>query len=172
MSDIILKGIIDEDFVNYKVPSMSLIFPHCSFKCGKEFCQNYQLRNEPNISISLDSLYKRYIENPITEAIVCQGLEPFDSWEELNDLMFHFRIHESCFDDIVIYTGYDKNEIIDKIEYIGKMYSNIIIKFGRFVPDQKSHFDKILGVKLSSLNQYAEKIVEEQLNENTCNITN
>ena len=30
----ILKGIIDEDFVNYKVPCMVLEFPYCDFKCG------------------------------------------------------------------------------------------------------------------------------------------
>jgi len=32
---------------------------------------------------------------------------------------------------------------------------NIIIKFGRFIPDQKSHMDETLGVELASPNQYA-----------------
>ena len=40
MSEIILKGIIDEDFVNYRVPSMTLMFPKCSFKCEKEYGEN------------------------------------------------------------------------------------------------------------------------------------
>ena len=31
-----LKGLIDEDFVNYKDPSLFLIFPFCTFKCEKE----------------------------------------------------------------------------------------------------------------------------------------
>ena len=157
MSNITLKGIIDEDFVNYKVPSMTLMFPHCDFKCGS-FCHNHPLINESDIIIPIASLYQRYINNPITEAIVCQGLEPFDSWEELNDLLFHFRIHESCFNDIVIYTGYNKSEIQDKIDYIQAMYSNIIIKFGRFIPDQQPHRDDVLGVNLASDNQYAERI--------------
>ena len=106
----------------------------------------------------MKDIYRRYISNPISEAIVCQGLEPFDSWKELNGLLFHFRIHESCLDTFVIYTGYNKDEIADKIEYLQTMYSNIIIKFGRFVPDNEKHFDSVLGVMLASDNQYGEKI--------------
>ena len=34
-------------------------------------------------------------------------------------------------------------------------WDNIIIKFGRFIPDQKSTFDSVLGVELASQNQYA-----------------
>ena len=37
-------------------------------------------------------------------------------------------------------------------------YPNIIIKYGRFIPDQKSHYDEILGVELASNNQYARNI--------------
>lgn len=39
-----------------------------------------------------------------------------------------------------------------------KSYKNIIIKFGRYVSGQKQHFDDILGVYLSSDNQYAKNI--------------
>ena len=156
-----VKGIVDEDFVNYKVPSMTIMFPYCDFKCevdGSDYCHNSSLVNEPNIKISVNDIYRRYISNPISEAIVCQGLEPFDSWKELNGLLFHFRIHESCLDTFVIYTGYNKDEIADKIEYLQTMYSNIIIKFGRFVPDNEKHFDSVIGVMLASDNQYGEKI--------------
>lgn len=161
MSNITIKGIIDEDFVNYKVPSMTLMFPYCDFKCetdGNHFCQNSSLINEKNIIIDVGKIYKRYINNPITNAIVLQGLEPMDSWNDVNDLLFHFRIHEACFDDIVIYTGYNKEEIKDKIEYIQRMYSNIIIKFGRYIPGNNSHYDDVIGVNLASDNQYAERI--------------
>ena len=157
----VVKGIVDEDFVNYKVPSMTIMFPYCDFKCevdGSDYCHNSSLVNETNIKISVKDIYRRYISNPISEAIVCQGLEPFDSWKELNGLLFHFRTHESCLDTFVIYTGYNKDEIVDKIEYLQTMYSNIIIKFGRFVPDNEKHFDSVLGVMLASDNQYGEKI--------------
>ncbi len=158
---ITVKGILDEDFVNYKVPSMTIMFPYCNFKCetnGSNYCQNSRLANEPDIKILIKDLYKRYANNPISEAIVCQGLEPFDSWEELASLLFHFRIHEANFDTFVIYTGYTEEEIRDKIDYLQRMYNNVIIKFGRYVPNQKLHFDEILGVNLASPNQYAVKI--------------
>ena len=32
----ILKGLIEEDFCNYKKPTMTLMFPYCSFKCDNE----------------------------------------------------------------------------------------------------------------------------------------
>lgn len=154
---ITVKGIIDEDFVNYRVPSMTIMLPYCSFKC--EGCHNVSLANEDNIKIPIQDVYKRYINNPISEAVVLQGLEPFDSWEEVNSLLFHFRIHEACLDDIVIYTGYNKEEIADKVDYIRTMYSNIIIKYGRYLPDHKPHYDDVLGVNLASDNQYAERII-------------
>ena len=84
-----------------------------------------------------------------------QGLEPFDSWNDLKSFIHELR--EYCNDDIVIYTGYDKNEVIEKINELSK-YTNIIVKFGRYVPNQKKHFDDLLGLYLASNNQYAEKI--------------
>ena len=38
------------------------------------------------------------------------------------------------------------------------LYSNIIIKFGRFIPNREPHFDEVLGVNLASNNQYAKRI--------------
>ena len=156
----ILKGIIDEDFVNYKLPCMTLMFPYCNFKCeinGTNYCHNSALIKEPDIEVSAKDIYKRYSSNPISEAICCQGMEPFDSWDDLYDFIVALRIHYSCFDDIVIYTGYDKEEIQDKVEEL-QLFSNIIIKYGRYIPNQKPHYDEILGVNLASDNQYAEKL--------------
>lgn len=156
--NITLKGIIDEDFVNYKVPSMTLEFPKCTFKCGGEYCQNSELAKEKDIGVSIDSICKRYLDNPITEAIVFQGLEPMDSWDELFRLVWALRIRYECLDDIVIYTGYNKDEIEDQVKKLNKLASNIIIKYGRYIPDQEPHYDEVLGVKLASDNQYAERI--------------
>ena len=157
----IIKGLIDEDFVNYKKPAMVIEFPYCTFKCDKEcgqsVCQNSDLVNEPNIEIDYDKLLTRYINNPITKAIVMQGLEPFDSFSDVMNLILWLRVKYKCLDDIVIYTGYTKEEINWFIKYI-EQYENIIIKYGRYIPNQEPHFDSILGVKLSSDNQYAEKI--------------
>ena len=62
-----IKGIIDEDFVNYKKPSLYIAFPNCSFKCGRELCQNSELARQVNIEISIEEIYNRYISNPITD---------------------------------------------------------------------------------------------------------
>ena len=155
----LIKGIIDEDFINYKKPCMVIEFPYCSFKCEKEcgmqVCQNGALANSPNIKIEHFDLVKRYLDNDITKSVVMQGLEPFDSWNDL--IMFIFLLRNYTNDDIVIYTGYNKLEILDKIEIL-KHFKNIIIKFGRYIPNTQSHYDDILGVTLASENQYAEKI--------------
>lgn len=161
----IIKGLIDEDFVNYKKPAMVIEFPYCTFKCDKEcgqpICQNSALVNEPDIEISYDDLILRYLNNPITEAIVFQGLEVFDSISDVINLILWLRIKYNCKDDIVIYTGYKEDEvkwIVDILSSNILINTNIIIKFGRYIPNQEPHFDPILGVNLASDNQYAKKI--------------
>ena len=150
-----IKGLITEDFVNYKKASMTIIFPYCTFKCGEDYCQNSPLTKSPIIDISINDLVNRYNNNPITEAVVMQGLEPFDSWSDLKEFVKKLREYNN--DDIVIYTGYNKDEIIDKVEILRK-YKNIIIKYGRFLYNDKPIFDDILGITLASSNQYAERI--------------
>lgn len=154
-----IRGLVDEDFVNYKTPSMFIIFPFCNFKCDKEcnqnICQNSSLVKEPIIEISIEDLINRYINNPISQSIVCAGLEPFDSWTDLYNLCIGFR---SCSKDtIVIYTGYKEEEIQHYIKLLSPI-GNIIVKFGRFIPNSLHKFDTVLGVELASDNQYAKFI--------------
>lgn len=155
-----IKGIISEDFVNYKKPSMVIEFPYCSFKCDKEcgqtVCQNSSLVHSPIYNIDIKKIILHYLKNDITEAIVMQGLEPLDSKEDLYQLINTIRKYTD--DDIVIYTGYTEIELDSEIQFLKRLFNNIIIKFGRFIPDQPHHFDKILGVTLTSPNQYAKKI--------------
>ena len=83
----LIKGLIDESFVDYKKPSMYIAFPFCNWKCEREagcaICQNSQLAHEPIIEISEIEIISRYVKNPITKAIVMSGLEPFNSIDEL-----------------------------------------------------------------------------------------
>ena len=157
----LVKGIIDEDFVNYKKPSMFINFPSCSFKCdkecGKPVCQNSSLAAAPTIEISYDEIIDRYLNNPITEAVVIGGLESFDSFNELFNLIYTLRQKNN--DDFVIYTGYYPEEIYNKVKQLF-IFKNIIIKFGRFIPDKPHKFDEILGVELASDNQFALTIEE------------
>ena len=155
-----IKGIIHEDFVNYKKPSMVIEFPYCDFKCdkecGQEVCQNSSLVKSPTHDIPVDKIVLSYLKNSITSALVCQGLEPFDSKEDLYQLIKVFRKWTD--DDIVIYTGYTEEELFFDIEFLKRVYKNIIIKFGRFIPNRPSYYDETLGVFLASSNQYAKKI--------------
>lgn len=159
-----LVGLIDEDFINYRKPSMILEFPYCDFKCDKEcgmqVCQNSKLASAPIIEITEENIIRRYLENPITEAIVIQGLEPLYTSESTQQL-YHFisEFRKLCNDDIIIYTGYNKQEITKQLKDIctfGRY--NIVIKFGRYIPNKPSRYDEILGVTLASPNQYAERI--------------
>lgn len=150
-----IKGLISEDFVNYKKPAMTIMFPRCNFKCGEGYCQNSPLAKADDIELDVSDIVIRYLNNPITESIVMQGLEPFDSWDDLIEFIDRLRV--STDDDIVIYTGYYKEEITDRIPLL-LQYKNIIIKYGRYIPNQEKHYDEVLGVYLASPNQYAEKI--------------
>ena len=157
----VIKGLIDEDFVNYKKPSMYIAFPSCSFKCCKEgnlpieVCQNCELIKAKNIEISSEQIVERFINNPITSAVVIGGMEPFDSWEDLLHLVRTLREYTTL--DCAIYTGYNKEEIKGEI-LILKQFPNIIVKFGRYQQGHQPHYDDVLGVNLVSDNQVAERI--------------
>ena len=162
----LIKGLIDEDFVNYKKPSMYIAFPNCDFKCdyeaGCSVCQNSDLARGTVLDMQYHMIVSRYIHNPITQAIVMAGLEPLESYEDLYRLIKEFR--EVTNDDIVIYTGYTEDEL-ESTYFNAHLvleelvdFPNIIIKFGRFIPNQEKHYDEVLGVELASPNQYARRI--------------
>ena len=47
--------------------------------------------------------------------------------------------------------------IEDKIEVLSH-YKNIIVKFGRYIPNKEKVFDEVLGVYLANEEQHAERI--------------
>lgn len=174
-----IKGIVDEDFVNYKLPSMYIVFPSCTFKCDKEngcnLCQNSSLVHEPDIEIDKETIIERYLQNPITQAIVLAGLEPFDSKFDLLPFVNCVRVQYKCNDPIIIYTGYTEDELENgliseatpelNINYWQSLKQlGVIVKFGRFRPNENSHYDEVLGVWLASKNQYAKEYVNEFYN--------
>lgn len=98
------------------------------------------------------------MNNPLTKAIVFGGLEPFEQFKELERFLFSLRRVFGCDDDVVIYTGYRPEELSHELNILSGYYNNIIVKFGRFVPNSQHRFDEVLGVELASDNQYAVKI--------------
>lgn len=157
-----VRDIIAEDFVNYKYPSMFIITTTCDWKCcieaGRDIsmCQNVNTLSTPIKDISDSVIYNMFVNNPITKSIVVGGLEPFQQFDELFHLIDYFRSNE-CACDFVIYTGYNKDEIESKVDVL-KIYQNVVIKYGRYIPDSQSRFDGVLGINLASDNQYAERI--------------
>lgn len=171
VSTITVKDIIDEDFANYYKPSMFIATSKCSFKCEHEDknvkCQNSKIANQPNIVLNIDDVIDRFLANPITQAVVLGGLEPFDTIDEL--VSFIIRFKERCKNDLVIYTGYTISEVsemqIDNMPFFNYLkkqkivnnYMNnpLIIKYGRFKSNCDSVLDPILNVRLASSNQHA-----------------
>ena len=160
----LLKALVDEDFVNYKITSMFIGCHSCTFKCdimsGKQVCQNSTLANQPDIEISIDNIVDRYLKNPLSKAIDFGGLEPFDDIFNVISVIETLR-QKGNNDDVIIYTGYTEREIkhLWNASYNTlKSFPNVIIKFGRFIPNMPPHIDPVLGVKLMGDNQYAKRI--------------
>lgn len=156
-----IKKIVDEWYQDYKLPSMYICAASCTFKCEQESgvrcCQNSALAKRRSVSENTEEIIERYLKNPITKAVVFGGLEPFDQSDEILQFITLLRDKYHCNDTVVIYTGYNKKEVLSSIKALEQL-RNIIIKFGRFIPNQTPHYDEILGVNLASDNQYAEKI--------------
>ncbi len=151
-----IRGLNDYDIVNYKEPALFIAFPYCNFKCDADFgtkiCQNSQLIKEPILNVDIYDILDIYEANPLTHAVVCGGLEPFDSLDELYPFIDRFRRRSK--DIIIIYTGYTEDELEKEIPKV-ELFGNVIIKFGRYIPNAASRYDDILGVTLASDNQYA-----------------
>lgn len=157
-----LKNIVDEDFVQYKEPCMFLTTCFCDWKCCTEIgadicmCQNSPAYDSPIVNKRNEALVRRYMKNDITKSIVFGGFEPLLQFDELVELIRCFR--EKTDDPIIVFTGYREGaETNDKIEIL-KQFKNVIVKFGRYRPNQKPHHDDILGVDLANDEQYAKRI--------------
>ena len=159
----IIRTIVDEDFVQYKEPCMYIATAFCNGKCCKEagiplsVCLNDAWRGTATIAMVDEGIIERYLSNSITTTICFAGLEPFEQFDQVYSFIEKLRKDYNCDDTVLIYTGYNKEEIAERIEKL-KDFDNIIIKFGRFVPDNPGRFDDVLGVRLASDNQYAERI--------------
>ena len=157
-----IKGIIDEDFVNYKKVSMFIALGSCDWKCCVEanipitVCQNCDLAKSKDIEISYQEIFDRYKQNLISESVVIGGLEPATQKDDIYNLIKLFR-DNGCNDTFVIYTGYYPEEIYEWINNL-KQFKNIIFKFGRYKPNNNKHYDNVLGIYLISDNQYGLEI--------------
>ena len=161
-----LKFVKEEDFVNYKKCSMFLGTCFCDFKCCKEagfspeLCQNEPWSKQPIKEYKNEWLLNWFDKNPFTEAIVFGGMEPLKQFDEIIEFLeakknyLSVKVQEA---DVIIYTGYYPHEIKDELLTL-RNYPNIIMKYGRYIPNNPGRYDSILEVHLASDNQYAEKL--------------
>lgn len=160
-----IKEILDEDFINYKLPAMYIGTCFCGGKCCIDggfplnVCINDEWRGMPIIEYDDYKLCERYIANPITKAIIFCGLEPFEQYNEIIHFINILRNEYRCNDTIIIFTGYTKEEC-EVAGWLAELrkHAGIICKFGRFQINQNKHYDPILGIWLASDQQYAEVI--------------
>ena len=156
-----------EDFVNYYLPSMFLISSYCDQKCcteggfPKTICQNSGLVGTDAVDYSFSDIYNAYISNDISKAIVIGGLEPFQQFQEVYGLIHYFR-ENGCKDKFIIFTGYTEEEVKNNTARLA-LLGNIAVKFGRFIPGQYPHYDKVLGINLASDNQYGKELNENNI---------
>lgn len=157
----IVKDIQDETLQDYKVVSMLISACSCDWKCcseaGMDICQNSELAQRKDAAIPNKVICRRYLHNPISKAIIFGGLEPMLQLDDVLEILSILRHENNCLDDVVIYTGYNEAEVADKLKALRK-YKNIIVKFGRYRPNDTERYDEILGINLASSNQYAKKI--------------
>ena len=154
-----VRTINEEDYSHYREPSMVIGTCFCTFKCCHEGgfpeteCHNSEMDKLGITDISGDDILALYESNPISKALVFAGLEPLLQFDEVCDLSRAFRTRNKV-DPIIVYTGYKKVEV-PLVELGMKEFSPVIIKYGRYVPNQRAHYDEILGVDLVSDGQYA-----------------
>lgn len=139
-----------------------LIATHsCCFKCLKEqnlpisICQNSHLLESQIKESSIEELINTYDKNILQESVVFAGLEPMLQFKEVYNFIEIFRKNHN--DDIVIFTGYYEQEIQEEINLL-KEFSNIYLKVGRFLFNDKPIYDNIGKITLASSNQKFIKI--------------
>ena len=152
-----------EVFNDFKLPMLLVAMPYCDWKCCIEqnipitTCQNNHLDLERVNHITNEELTKKILNNILVDGVIFGGLETINkfSFPEILDFVEYFRSQSDK--PIVIYTGYYPDEILDEVTQLQK-YNNIYMKFGRFKINSKTKYDGVLGITLSSENQFGIKI--------------
>jgi len=156
---------------DYKKFAIYLPTTFCTLKCMTELkqreikleeheeCHNHKLLGCNTIELSTLDIKTKYIDNnPLVECVILSGLDPMDDFDNSIKFIKEFRELDKKM-EIVIFTGYEPEEIMDKINLLKEIDNrNITFKFGRFRPDLKPRYDEVGEVTLISGNQYFKNI--------------
>lgn len=156
-----IRGRITEDFVNYKQPGLFVPCCYCDFKCCHDLdtdhsmCQNSAISEVEPMMVDNEAILDAFKESLIAKVVIFGGLEPIWQIDEIEELLALFR-DNGVNAPFVIYTGYNEDEVERFVERL-LPYGNIVVKYGRYIPDDDPHYDAVLGVMLASSNQYAKE---------------
>ena len=144
-----------EVFQDYKRSAVMFSAISCDWKCckeaGRDVCQNMKLTKGEIVVLSFDRALKM-VKDSITDAVLFAGLEPLLQADELVQFIEYLR-QKGISKPIVIYTGYYPEEI-NQETLLRLAKCQVVMKFGRYIPDRPSRFDEILGITLASDNQF------------------
>lgn len=148
---------VKEVFQDYKKSALMLGTCFCDWKCCKEsgfpvtLCQNHSISKQGFHTVTFKQVLD-YVRKSYTDAVLFAGLEPFMQKKEVLSCVRYLR-EKGVTKDIVIYTGYYLEELNEEVLEVCEN-CHVILKCGRFIPNRKPVFDKVLGVTLASDNQY------------------
>lgn len=120
----------------------------CTWKC-KNCCNIHYKDYKDFYKRTIWEIINDYDRNKLVSTLILSGLEPFDNFDIMLSLIHWFRVFFE--DDIVIYSGYELKEIE---EYIKPLSSyNVLVKYGRYMPNKNHIYNEDLELYLSSDNQ-------------------
>lgn len=107
-----ISGIIKESITDGPGMRYTIFTQGCYHKC--EGCHNPQT-HDPNLGYDkpIKEIYDEIIANPLLDGVTYSGGEPFLHADELSDLSIMINNNENINLDIICYTGYTWEELIE-----------------------------------------------------------
>lgn len=145
----LIKELIVEDFNSYMYPTTTVRLP------------SGDPDEVPIFPMPDNGIIELFVYNDKTRALVIKNFAPLNSssFDEIIELLRKLRVEYKQKDSLfILYTDYDKKDIEDKLLALRSYVGPVIVKFGQYDPTYPPKMDSVLGIMLSSSNQYAERI--------------
>ena len=145
----LIKELIVEDFNSYMYPTTTVRLP------------SGDPDEVPLFPMPDNGIIELFVYNDKTRALVIKNFAPLNSssFDEIIELLRKLRVEYKQKDSLfILYTDYDKKDIEDKLLALRSYVGPVIVKFGQYDPTYPPKMDSVLGIMLSSSNQYAERI--------------
>ena len=144
-----IKNFIIEDFNSYQYPTATIILP-----IGDP-------DENPIFPMPDDGMIELFVYNDKTRALVVKNFTSlnFSSFDEVIEILRKLRVEYKQKDSLfIVYTDFNKEDIQNELLRLKSYVGPVIVKFGKYDPTLPPKMDSVLGIMLSSSNQYAERI--------------